>query len=120
MLYKLAMVILCVLLAIQTFIKYSSDESKRRYRIVKRTHYKLGTERYHYWYIYKQVNLLGIKYWTKYKDTSGDFLIPMPKTFHDLETAENVLLNLITNKPVSGFKDTIEKEWTRSSDILNK
>lgn len=114
------MAIVLVMLVIQTWIKYNIDEDKRSYRVVKKQKYNNGKEEYTIWFIHKKVNLLGIKYWATFKNNT-DYLIPVfPKIFWDAQAAEDMVMKLITHKPINKTIVTIEKEYTRDTNILNK
>ena len=120
MIIEIAVSLVLGVLGVQTYIKYTTDEDKRSYRIVKKQKYEGGKERGEYWLIYKKVNLLGIKYWSAYKN-NYDYLIPVfPKIFWDLKSAEDMVLKLLTRKPINKTITTIEREWTRDANILNK
>lgn len=120
MIIEIAVSLVLGVLGVQTYIKYTTDEDKRSYRIVKKQKYNNGKEEYTIWFIHKKVNLLSIKYWATFKNNT-DYLIPVfPKIFWDLQSAEDMVLKLITHKPINKTIVTVEKEYTRDTNILNK
>ena len=110
MIYVIAIVLL--LIAIQTMIKYTTNEANRPYRIIKRSYYDVGKLKREWYVVQKQKNLFGIEYWAgvECEDSWGDKTVP---SFDKFDEAYTLLNKCKQQKPLSGVKEEVQFEWNK-------
>jgi len=97
---KLALfAILLFVLAIQTIIKYTTNELDRPYRIIKRQYYDVGKLKNEYYVVEKQKQFLFFKYWVGVacEDSWDTTNVP---SFQNFDEAYDLLKN-VNNKNLS-------------------
>ena len=107
MLYIIPIVLL--LIAMQTLIKYTTNEENRPYRIVKRSYYDVGKLKKEWYVVQKQKNLLGIHYWAgvECSDGWGEKTVA---SFDSFDEAYTLLNKCKQQKPITGIKEEVEHE----------
>lgn len=101
-----------ILIAMQSIIKYTTNEVDRPYRIVKRSHYDVGELKNEWYVVQKQKNLFGISYWAgvQCEDSWGEKTVP---SFDSFDEAYALLNKCKQQKPITGIKEQVEFEWKK-------
>lgn len=104
--------ILFFILGVQTIIKYTTNELDRPYRIIKRQYYDVGKLQNEYYEVQKQKQFLFFKYWVGVacEDSWDTTNVP---SFKNFDEAYDLLKKCKQQKPLNGFKEEVELEWTK-------
>ena len=104
--------IVLLLIGIQTLIKYTTNELDRPYRIINRSYYNVGKLERSWYVVQKRKNLLGFAYWAgvECEDSWDTTNVP---SFENFDEAYTLLQKCKQQKPLNGFKDVVEVEWTK-------
>ncbi len=114
----IVLVIVLFLIGIQTLIKYTTNELDRPYRIIKRQYYDVGKLKNEYYEVQKQKKFLFFKYWSGVacEDSWDTTNVP---SFQNFDEAYDLLKKCKQQKPLNGFKDEVELEWTKYPMKIN-
>ena len=116
---KIALILIVILLiVIQAIIKFTTNELDRPYRIIKRQYYDVGKLKREYYVVQKQKQFLFIKYWSgvECEDSWDTTNVP---SFTNFDEAYDLLKKCKQQKPINGFKDEVEVEWTKYPIKIN-
>ena len=116
---KIALILIILLLiVIQAIIKFTANELDRPYRIIKRQYYDVGKLKREYYVVQKQKQFLFIKYWSgvECEDSWDTTNVP---SFTNFDEAYDLLKKCKQQKPINGFKDEVEVEWTKYPIKIN-
>jgi hypothetical protein len=110
--------ILAFILGVQLIIKFTTNELDRPYRIIKRQYYDVGKLKNEYYVVEKQKQFLFIKYWSGVacEDSWDTTNVP---SFQNFDEAYDLLKKCKQQKPLNGFKDEVEVEWTKYPMKIN-
>jgi hypothetical protein len=110
--------ILTFILGVQLIIKFTTNELDRPYRIIKRQYYDVGKLKNEYYVVQKQKQFLFIKYWSgvECEDSWDTTNVP---SFENFDEAYTLLQKCKQQKPLNGFKDVVEVEWTKYPMKIN-
>jgi hypothetical protein len=110
--------IIAFILGVQLIIKFTTNELDRPYRIIKRQYYDVGKLKNEYYVVEKQKQFLFITYWSGVacEDSWDTTNVP---SFQNFDEAYDLLKKCKQQKPLNGFKDEVEVEWTKHPVKVN-
>ena len=110
--------ILSFILGVQLIIKLTTNELDRPYRIIRRQYYDVGKLKHECYEVQKQKQFVFIKYWSGVacEDSWDSTNVP---SFENFDEAYDLLRKCKQQKPLNGFKDVVEVEWTKYPMKIN-